>query len=446
MPINHTDNLHMITEEPPIPYISLFSGAGGFDLGLEAVGFEARVCVDIDYHSCRSLAFNRSLGRRTGFHSFLNNAVVLNQDLTQTCASRLLRASRLAPGEVPLVVGGPPCQSFSVFGGRRGMGDPRGLLWREFARIVMELRPRAFLFENVAGLLTVGGGNAYSEIFETLSNKGGDPEYKVSAHLVDAAHFGVPQFRTRLFIFGSREGAIVPPPQPTHFVDWPRASSVAKLALNSDFIPLRCPTTRDFLHGLPAVSPDSWMPNHVGREHSSTIINRYQALDYGQRDSKTRVNRLHPDRPSYTIIVGSDKGGGKGHVHPDEPREVTPRESARAQTFPDPWWFSGTSRHPIRQIGNAVPPVLAAVVGQHIRTHMFGLRDSFSYTDILARLGLNYLLGETVSFPGWLKQVFCHLSREQERKSAFGLWRAVERHVPHHPNRVDSPVLQEVSD
>ena len=439
------DGIHVETGKSPIPYISLFSGAGGFDLGLEAVGFEARACVDIDYHSSRTLAFNRSLGRRTGLHTFLNNAVVLNQGLAEISPSRLLRASRLAPGEVPLVVGGPPCQSFSVFGGRKGMDDPRGLLWREFARIVRTLRPRAFLFENVAGLLTVDGGKPYSQIFDGLSNKGGDPEYRVSAHLIDAAHFGVPQFRTRLFIFGSRDGVTVPKPQSTHVVDWPRTSLVTDQSPNNETL-LKCPTVKDFLHGLPAISPDLWMPNHVGRRHSTAIIDRYQTLTYGQRDPKTRVNKLHPDRPSYTIIVGSDKGGGKGHVHPYEPREVTPRESARAQTFPDTWWLSGTSRHPIRQVGNAIPPILGAAVGLHARQHMFGIDEAVSYTDILGRLGVDYLLDEPISFPEWLKDVFRHLSREQEAKSISGLWRTIERYIPHQPEGIDIPVLQEVAD
>ena len=177
-------------------------------------------------------------------------------------------------------------------------------------------------------------GTLIPQILGALSNRGGDPEYKVSAHLVDAAHFGVPQFRTRLFIFGSREGAIVPKPQSTHVVDWPRASSVTEPLPNSDCIPLKCPTAKDFLRGLPAASLGSWMPNHVGREHSATIVNRYGALNYGQRDSKTRVNRLHPDRPSYTIIVGSDKGGGKGHVHPYEPRGGNPTRIGKGTDLP----------------------------------------------------------------------------------------------------------------
>jgi DNA (cytosine-5)-methyltransferase 1 len=94
-------------------------------------------------------------------------------------------------------------------------------------------------------------------------------------------------------------------------------------------------------------------------------------MKFGERDSHTRINKLDPSRPSFTIIVGSDKGGGKGHIHPFEPREVTPRESARVQCFPDWWEFSGTSRHPIRQIGNAVPSLLGFAVGCAVIENIF---------------------------------------------------------------------------
>jgi DNA (cytosine-5)-methyltransferase 1 len=93
----------------------------------------------------------------------------------------------------------------------------------------------------------------------------------------------------------------------------------------------------------------------------------------GQRDHFTRINKLDLTKPSYTIIVGSDKGGGKGHVHPIQPREVTPRESARIQTFPDWWEFAGTGRHVIRQVGNAVPPLLGFAVANALREQIFGL-------------------------------------------------------------------------
>ena len=120
--------------------------------------------------------------------------------------------------------------------------------------------------------------------------------------------------------------------------------------------------------------PEGALPNHIGRKHSKRIITRYKSLEFGERDPKTRINKLNPERPSFTIIVGSDKGGGKGHVHPFRPREVTPRESARMQTFPDWWEFYGTGRHVIRQVGNAVPPLFAAILAEHVKMHVLDRR------------------------------------------------------------------------
>ena len=147
------------------------------------------------------------------------------------------------------------------------------------------------------------------------------------------------------------------------------------------------------LKGLPPMA-SSYPANHIGRDHSKRIIKRYAGMSAGERDAHTRINKLDLERPSFTIIVGSDKGGGKGHIHPTEPREVTPRESARIQTFPDWWSFSGTSRHPIRQVGNAVPPLLAAAVGNEIRHHLFG-KSRTPFTAIVRLLDQQHLFSES---------------------------------------------------
>ena len=215
----------------------------------------------------------------------------------------------------------------------------------------------------------------FFEIAEQLSLNG---LYTVSAHSYQVADFGIPQFRDRVFFIGAKNGCKVPPMKPTHSIT--DTTNTKKYR-----------TAAEALKFLPALGVETVIPNHIGRKHSDRIIERYQNLEFGERDPKTRINRLNPARPSFTIIVGSDKGGGKGHVHPFSPREVTPRESARMQTFPDWWEFYGTGRHVIRQVGNAVPPLFAALLAEHIKSHIFGAKRKKSYTELIEILGLDYL-------------------------------------------------------
>ena len=350
--------------------VSLFSGGGGMDCGLEAVGFESRFCTDIDKHSCLTLEDMRlqaQQGRRGG----LRNAAIVHDDINNLAPEQILQLANLVPGEADLLAGGPPCQSFSVFGRRQGLNDPRGLLVWQYLRILRGVRPRVFLFENVPGLLSIENGAVVKRFMDDVQQPfDGGYSYTVRKYVVDAARYGVPQFRTRVIILGvlNDTGLNMPSengPLETH------AEPNSLVRVTGQLLPFN--TAHDALQGLPAIGESEVLRNHVGRVHSQPIIDRYRNLAFGERDPVTRINKLHPDRPSFTIIVGSDKGGGKGHVHPYEPREVTPRESARMQTFPDWWGFSGTSRHPIRQIGNAVPPVLAAAIGSYVKEQIFGI-------------------------------------------------------------------------
>lgn len=359
--------------------VSLFSGGGGLDLGLEAAGFRSRYVCDIDPFSCRTLeaGFIES-GIRNGHKS--QSVRVVCGNVAELTGSAVLESSGLKRGTVDLLAGGPPCQAFSVFGRRQGVADPRGLLAFEYLRLVAELRPRAFLFENVFGLLTIEKGAVFERLCEQLSKPTRGLRYKLSIFRLDAADFGIPQFRDRVFIIGSLDGVSVSPPRR---ICAPESSADGALFTH----PIRFRTVADAFRGLP---PIGRIPNHTGRDHSQRIVERYEALRPGERDSKTRINRLDLRRPSFTIIVGSDKGGGKGHVHPIEPREVTPRESARLQTFPDWWGFSGSCRHPIRQVGNAVPPLLAAQIGREVAVSLFGLRR-VKFSGILKHLSQEHL-------------------------------------------------------
>ena len=340
--------------------LSLFSGGGGLDLGFSAAGFAVGCSSDIDTYSCTTLTLNNNK------KPFYRHAHSIPADIRRISASELLDESEFS-NDIDIVLGGPPCQAFSVFGQRKGLGDPRGNLVWEYLRIIQEVQPKAFVFENVAGLKSIHGGKLYEEIIEQLSACG----YTVSAHSYQMADFGIPQFRDRVFFIGSREGKTVPPMNPTHANNYR--------------------VVREALRFLPEPGLNSSIPNHVGRKHSARIVSRYRSLEFGERDPKTRINKLSPERPSFTIIVGSDKGGGKGHVHPFVPREVTPRESARMQTFPDWWEFYGTGRHVIRQVGNAVPPLFAAILAEHVKMYVFGAKKKRSYNELVEILGLDFL-------------------------------------------------------
>ena len=340
--------------------ISLFSGGGGLDLGLEAAGFETVFASDIDEYSCASLEANKSEAKKLR-KPFLTNATIVRADIREISGKDILLKAGVNVGELSLLAGGPPCQAFSVFGKRKGRDDPRGQLVFHYLRILRELQPQAFVFENVYGLLTVEKGEVFKELEAALSNPGIGLRYTLSVHRLNSADYGVPQFRDRIFIIGSRDGQKVPNIE-SFFTKEPEASQ-SKLPW------------RTVAHGLRGIPPLGTIGsnNHTGRKHSQRIIDRYSAMKYGERDHFTRINRLDPGRPSYTIIVGSDAGGGKGHVHPYEPREVSPRESARMQCFPDWWKFSGSGRHPIRQVGNAVPSLLGYFVGRQIIKDIFKL-------------------------------------------------------------------------
>ena len=348
--------------------LSLFSGGGGFDLGFSAAGFNIACSSDIDPFSCHTLAINSSRKR------FYKHVHSIPADIRELAAADLLKKAGLEKKRIQIVLGGPPCQAFSVFGQRRGLQDPRGDLVWEYLRIIQEVQPEAFVFENVAGLKSIHGGALYQEILEQLALGG---RYNVSAHNYEMANFGIPQFRNRVFFIGAKNGVSVPAMEPTH-----GTSLNAKRSYR---------VVRDALRNLPKPGPGSTVPNHIGRTHSQRIIDRYSNLEFGERDSKTRINKLHPDRPSFAIIVGSDNGGGKGHVHPFVPREVTPRESARMQTFPDWWEFHGTGRHVIRQVGNAVPPLFAALLAEHVKAHVFGTKRKRNYEKFVEILELDYL-------------------------------------------------------
>jgi len=188
--------------------ISLFSGAGGLDIGFEQAGFEIVVAVEADPSCCNTLRKNRP------------NLKVIEGDVSEITGAEILKTAGLRRSEAALVIGGPPCQSFSLAGKRMGLDDKRGSMILEFSRLVHEILPKAFVMENVKGMLNWENGKAIeavlSEFKEPAKYKNKKYIYDVSYSLLNAVDYGVPQKRERLFIVGNRIGKNFKFPEPTH--------------------------------------------------------------------------------------------------------------------------------------------------------------------------------------------------------------------------------------
>ena len=214
------------------------------------------------------------------------------------------------------------------------------------------MRPKAFLIENVPGILTLDGGSGIHQVYTDLEKVG----YTISDPFVlNAMNFGIPQSRIRAFVIGSLNGNRVTPPKPTH-------GPIQNL-LEKRFV-----SVAQALYEL----SDS-LPNSEVRTHRPESVERYRRLLPGQREKLGRVDRLDPSRPSKTVIAGGSKGGGRSHLHPFEARTISVRECARLQTFPDSFEFHGSIGRQFTLVGNAVPPLLGEILARLIRSQIFGI-------------------------------------------------------------------------
>lgn len=320
-----------------IPVVSFFTGCGGMDLGLEAAGFEQLASFEINELFCKTLRRNRPSWQVFGPPTHSGDVSKFDEIVSAL--------HKLVQGKFEGVfVGGPPCQPFSIAANQRfaKWGDnfkrtgfaheKNGNLLFDFVRLIAHFKPRAFIVENVPGLRDIDGGEQLSEAIRTLESAG----YKVEQPFVlDAAHFGIAQQRQRLFVVGNRMGLPFTRPQISNSL-----VAAASVLLNNR----------------------KKAANNETREHKAESILRYMKLDYGERDQLGRVDRLNPRLPSKTVIAGGTKGGGRSHLHPEIPRTLSVRESARLQTFPDDYVFVGPTARQFTQVGNAVPPVLAAQI------------------------------------------------------------------------------------
>ncbi len=338
-----------------VPIVSFFTGCGGMDLGFEQVGFKHVAAFEFNEIFCRTLRKNRP-GWKVFGPPFGDGDVSKFDDVVAELTPLI---------DVPfdgVFVGGPPCQPFSIAANQRfsRTGDnfkrvgfaheKNGNLLFDYVRLIIHFRPKVFVVENVPGLRDLDGGEQLQAAIELLADHGyvtQDPT------VYDAADHGVPQFRERLFVVGSRTNGEFKVPDKLPHVG---SASVLKN------IPNR-------------------LPNHETRSHKAGSIERYRLLRYGQRDQLGRVDRLDPTRPSKTVIAGGTNGGGRSHLHPEIPRTLSVRECARLQTFPDNFVFLGPTARQFTQVGNAVPPVLAATLATSLANAFFPLETDKSKVD-----------------------------------------------------------------
>lgn len=371
--------------------VDLFAGAGGLSLGFEQAGYDIAAAVELDPIHSAVHEFNFPYST-----TFCQSATTISGDEIRT-------KSVLGSRELHAVVGGAPCQGFSLIG-KRALDDPRNALLSDFTRIVLELQPRYFVLENVAGL-TIGDHRKLLDEVIYLFAEGG---YQVLQpyRVLQAAAFGTPQSRRRLFLVGAREDVQLPAyPVPTHAArtigggavatrglplgpsvweaigDLPDADDYLEL-LDTDAVLAKFGEPSAYaarLRGLvrdpldysrPRPCDEKLLTSSARTMHTAASIERFAATAPGETESISRFLRLHPDGVCNTLRAGtaSDRGAHTSPrpIHPLLPRVITVREAARLHGYPDWFRFHATKWHGFRQIGNSVPPPLARAVASSL--------------------------------------------------------------------------------
>ena len=369
--------------------ISLFSGAGGMDVGVLQAGFDIKACVEIDKNCCATLRENIKRKKR--------NTLVYEGDIRELSPGTILEEIELQAGQVDLLFGGPPCQAFSQIGKQKSLEDERGLLLYQMIRYAEAIQPRAIMMEQVKGLLTAkdlygkSGG-----VFESFVAQLEEMDYVPKWRVMLAAQYGVPQLRERVFIVATKKPNGFKFPDPTH--DKPeRCDSLFALlpyttvgeAIKGIRNPVRKGETseipddshydvtpardRERIHGVPE-----------GKNLSSqTQLPKEQICGLTKKDT-TKFLRLDRNKPSNTLR------GGEIFYHPTEDRYLTPREYMRIHGYPDDYVLRGPIRGRTgtvrdldqhRQIGNSVPPPLARAIAEKVK-EVLECQKSMNCSDI----------------------------------------------------------------
>ena len=391
--------------------IDLFAGAGGLSLGFEQAGFDVAAAVELDPIHCAAHEFN-----------FPKSATIC-ADVSVLRGHQIRSRAAIETKAVDVVIGGAPCQGFSLIG-KRALDDPRNRLVYHFARIVHELDARYFVFENVKGL-TVGQHRQFlNEVIAEFEAKG----YQVVMpyQVLNAANFGVPQERLRLFLVGAKKGLPLPrypnrrtspagkgadlllSPGPTVWdaiADLPEVEDYRDL-LTSDTIRGRYRKGSLYALRLRGLAEDRYnfsyrrafdsnlLTSSLRAEHTEESQRRFRRTKHGDTEPISRFLRLDPKGLCNTLRAGTatDRGAftSPRPIHPYTPRCITVREAARLHSYPDWFRFHVTKWHGFRQIGNSVPPLLARAVGLEV-IRALGIKPSkprrvvnLGATDLLA--------------------------------------------------------------
>lgn len=369
--------------------IDLFCGTGGFSAGFEATGeFQVQAGLDLSGDSLTTFTAN---------HKF---SQVIEGDIRQWSPHQVSEKVQLAPGEVEVIIGGPPCQGFSSIRPFRSLNfaDPRNTLFEFFVCFVQFYRPEFFVLENVVGLVTHQQGKTIQQISENFENVG----YQTDWRILNAVNYGVPQRRERVIMIGRRGlSNTIGFPKPTHFFQGRSMAPLdhPKLIRNHPWLDKHLPpaiNVMEAIHDLPELQAGetaSYYRNdilptpfeqerrqdletltlHNSTAHSPKMLEVIKhagsnifALPKGLVKSgfSTSYSRLEPDKPAVTLTVNFVHPASNKCIHPYQDRALTPREGARLQGFDDNYIFLGTRSQIVKQIGNAVPPLLGRIIAQ----------------------------------------------------------------------------------
>lgn len=346
--------------------LDLFCGAGGFSCGFDQVeGITTEVALDFDSSAINTFQKN-----------FPNAKCVCGNICDEKVKDEIIRLAK--ERNVNMIIGGPPCQGFSLKGKNLGLEDPRNFLFLEYVDIVKRVKPEIFIIENVKNMISSGNGYFIKQIYEKFTNLG----YTLNHGILNAYNFGVPQTRERTIIIGTLnpKGMTLPEAGKEPYMSVRDAiSDLAYLESGegSDESQYINQPLSDYQKRLR--DDMKILHNHKATNHSDVAIEKLKLIPpegdktsmpaelYGNQKFMTTWSRLVWDKPSPTIDTRFDTPSNGRNSHPYLNRSITPREAARLQSFPDSFIFYGNKTSICKQIGNAVPPLLAKAIGEHIK-------------------------------------------------------------------------------